>query len=749
MSATINAMISAPKLRPRTSTAIVLCAVMLAGLNARLFSAELPRVFPEGVKPADGRIGHLKTLNDDFPFIVPKSRQEWKERAELLRRRLLVSSGLWPMPTRTPLRSVIHGRTKRDGFTVEKVFFESYPGHFVTGLLFRPTSGSAPRPAVLSPHGHGGRLQDLGAEGVLKHIVQGAERFEGSGRFPKLSRCAQLARMGCVAFIYDMVGYADSVQISQRDSHRIVDPRPELDRPDGWGFFSTQAELRLQSLFGLQTYNSLRALDFLCSLPDVDPERVGVTGGSGGGTQTIVIGALDPRPIVAFPQGMVSTSMQGGCTCENASLLRIGTGNVELAALFAPKPQGMTAADDWTRDMMTKGYPQLQALYELYGAKEHVFCKSLVHFPHNYNYVTRALMYSWFNKYMNLGLKEPIVEEDYKPLSSQEWTVWDAEHPPPSGGPDHEKSLTRWIDRDANRQIAALVPRDLSSLEEYRRVIGGALGVIVGRGISPKKSIARKKVSKEDLGEYFRFADVLRLDARGEEIPVLSFYPKEWNRQVVIWITGSGKAGLYDDTGSLRPEITSLLNRGCSVLTADLLYQGEFLDAGAAPLTQTPMVKTRRAFAGYTFGYNAPLFIQRVHDVLTLISFASHSSYQPDEIHVVGVRGAGPIAAAARTQAGDSVAKTAIDAGDFRFAALGHYSDVNFFPGAVKYGDLPGLLSLAAPHPLWIGGNSGSVADVIAACYNAAGSPGVVEISSKTGDDAALAAAAWIVSSDE
>ena len=118
---------------------------------------------------------------------------------------------------------------------------------------------------------------------------------------------------------------------------------------DGWVFYSIDADLRLQSIMGLQTWNAIRALDFLASLPDVDPERLAVTGGSGGGTQSILLGAIDDRIKVSFPNGMVSTSMQGGCYCENCNYLRVGTGNVELAALFAPKPQAMTAADDWTR----------------------------------------------------------------------------------------------------------------------------------------------------------------------------------------------------------------------------------------------------------------------------------------------------------------------------------------------------------------------------------------------------------------
>ena len=112
---------------------------------------------------------------------------------------------------------------------------------------------------------------------------------------------------------------------------------------ESWGLFSTQAEAHCQNVMGLQTLNAVRGLDFLLSLPEVDPKRVAATGASGGGTQTMILAAIDDRIKLSFPVVMVSTSMQGGCTCENASLLRVNTGNVEFAALFAPKPQGMSA----------------------------------------------------------------------------------------------------------------------------------------------------------------------------------------------------------------------------------------------------------------------------------------------------------------------------------------------------------------------------------------------------------------------
>ncbi len=410
----------------------------------------------------------LKDLNGFFPFEVPDTLEEWEKRKELLQRRVLVANGLYPMPEKTPLNAVIHGKVKRPGFTVEKVYFESIPGFHVTGLLFRPANAKPGQkfPAVLSPHGHGGRLQDLGEAGVKKQIATGSEKFADSGRFPKVARCANLARLGCVVFIYDMLGYADNQQLSRALAHGFRTQRPDFEGKESWGFFSAQAEMRMQSIFGLQTWNTIRGLDFLESLPDVDPKRMAVTGGSGGGTQTIMVCAIDDRPIAAFPNGMVSSSMQGGCPCENASLLRIGTGNVELTALYAPKPQGMTAANDWTKHMLVqgKGFPELKKLYTLYGKPDHVMCGDLLRFPHNYNVVTRELMYNWFNKHLQLGHKEPIQETDFQRLTSAEHAVYNDQHPRPEGGDVFERKLTRWLAQQSDQQIANLCPTEKQKL---------------------------------------------------------------------------------------------------------------------------------------------------------------------------------------------------------------------------------------------------------------------------------------------
>ena len=719
------------------------CFLLVAGGGNLL--AEAPRVLLPGQLPQDRRLGALKDLNGYFPFTPSETKEIWEERGRDLRRRILVSTGLWPMPPRTPLKAKVYGRAERDGFTVEKVHFESLPGHFVTGLLFRPTGRSGQLPGVLNPHGHGGRLQDHG-EGVRQLIVQGQERFESSGRFPKLARCAQLARMGCVAFIYDMLGYADSVQISLGIAHRLMAPRPGQDTSESWRFFSTQAELRMQSILGLQTWNSLRALDFLASLPDVDQSRLAVTGGSGGGTQTILLGAIDPRPIVSFSQGMVSTSMQGGCTCENASLLRIGTGNVELAGLFAPKPLGMTAADDWTRGMMRKGYPPLQALYSLYGARDRVFCKSLVQFPHNYNYVTRALMYAWLNKHLSLGLKEPILEEDWRYLSVEERTIWNADHPEPKVvGDAHERAVTKWLDDESRRELDRFVPEDLDSLAKYREVVGGAWATIIGRSLPLPEELDWTVINKHEREELLETTGLLRLRKEGEEIPTIQLHPKarQETGRAVLWFDGAGKAGLYGSDGAPQEGIRRLLAAGFSVVGADLFYQGEFLGTREPP-TQTRRVRTTRPFAGYTFTYNDTLFAQRVHDILTLIAFISAED-SSRTIDLVGVHGAAAWTAAASAVAGDAIRRLAVDTEAFRFVNLSSYREPDFLPGAVKYGDLPGALSLSAPRLMFVAGEARTPA-IVSATYGASNGKDKVTLFQGSGAIAVESLVEWLLS---
>ena len=601
----------------------------------------------------------LKTLNDHFPFIVPESAEAWNVRAEALRRRVLVATGLWPMPAKPPIAPVIYGKIERDGFTVEKVYFESLPGHYVTGMLFRPSTENQngvidrKRPGVLSPHGHGGRTMRLDDKTLAQQIETGGEVFERSGRYPKLARCAHLARMGCVSFIFDMLGYADSQQIEYKTAHRHADARPEESDRERPCFFGIDADLNLQSIMGLQTWNAIRALDFLSELPDVDAERLGVTGGSGGGTQTILLGAIDPRIKVGFPNGMVSTSMQGGCYCENCNYLRIGTGNVELAALFAPKPQGMTAAKDWTRDMLTDGYPELKQLYKLLGQNQNVMCGDLLKFPHNYNYITRSMMYPWMAEHLGLPNGTPLVEKDFEPFTDEEMKVWGEEHPAPTEtGIPHERNVLAWWKEQNDQKLNAMIPDPSADdgklserLAEYRQVVGGAWKVFFDREL-PSKDDLEISDSGKDPSQPFGTVYLVRHPDWGTEVRVFVQKPYSGSTKRTIMVATPDQTTSDPQTG---------LFAGLLSLNFDDDRQSTVVIPQFQTASQTQrLIDDKRNYSAFTFGYNRPLIVKRFEQVLCVLA-----AFAPEADQDLVLWGHGDVegtaAAAAAIVAGETV----------------------------------------------------------------------------------------------
>jgi len=315
-----------------------------------------------------------RTLNDRLTVPRYESPADWQRRAAYLREHILASAGLMPLPEKTPLRAVVFDERKHDDYSVAKVYFESLPGFFVTGNLYTPT-GRGPFPAVLLPHGHWtyGRLENTELSSIPGSAIS-------------------LARQGFVAFTYDMVGYDDSRQVP----HTFGGKRESL-----WGL----------SLSGLQLWNGIRSLDFLQSRADVDGERIGCAGASGGGTQTFLLAAVDQRVKVAVPVNMISLHMQGGCLCENPPGLRLDTNNVELAATIAPRPMLMiSATGDWTAETPHVEYPEMRRLFALVGAEDRVQAVQ-VQADHNYNRETREALYAWMARWLQGGPADGRVAE--------------------------------------------------------------------------------------------------------------------------------------------------------------------------------------------------------------------------------------------------------------------------------------------------------------------------------------------------
>jgi dienelactone hydrolase len=374
-----------------------------------------------------------RTLNDTFAAPQFTSLAGWQSRAAYLRGHILASAGLLPMPERTPLRPAIFGETRHPDYTVSKVYFESLPGFFVTGNLYRPI-GAGPFPAILSPHGHWpyGRLENSAVVSVP-------------------GRAINLARQGFVVFTYDLVGYNDSRQLE----HRLFGG----SREKLWGL----------SVAGLQLWNGIRGLDFLEQLPYVKRDALGVTGASGGGTQTFLLAAVDERVAAAVPVNMISLHMQGGCLCENLPGLRLDTTNVELAATMAPRPLLMVSATgDWTTNTMEKEYPAVRALYSLAGAADRVHA---VRFDaiHNYNRESREAMYAWMARWLQgapADVRRP--ETAFTPDALADMLVFH-ERPLPPNAVTAEGLTANWIDA-ATRQLPT------TSLEILGRALRHALG---------------------------------------------------------------------------------------------------------------------------------------------------------------------------------------------------------------------------------------------------------------------------------
>ncbi|MBO0858606.1 MAG: acetylxylan esterase, partial [Chloracidobacterium sp.] len=411
-------------------------AILLALAPTASLAQEIPK--------SDLRLTEIRHLDLTYDLPGYRSKEQWLDRAARLRKQILVSAGLWPAPAKTPIKATIFGKVDRGDHTIEKVYFESYPGFYVTGNLYRPKILTGKAPAVLCPHGHWtyGRLENQQLNSAP-------------------ARAASFARQGYVAFSYDMVGYNDSAAVS----HRFAAGHREniVDREALWSV----------NLLGLQLWDSIRSVDFLLTLPEVDPERVACTGESGGGTQTFLLTAVDERVKLSAPVNMVSFLMQGGDVCENAPNLRIDTNNVEIASLTAPRPMMLVSATgDWTKNMMTSEYPAIRGVYKLFGAEDKLTAIQM-DAPHNYNQPSREAVYGWFAHWF-LGRAEttPIKERGNAVASINDLLVF-AGRPRPENELN-ESQLTESLIAARRKQLDEALYRDEAGLNQFREQFGEA-----------------------------------------------------------------------------------------------------------------------------------------------------------------------------------------------------------------------------------------------------------------------------------
>ncbi len=584
-----------------------------------------------GSPPAEERQDQRDVLRDADHFrveiTVPEKLEDWQARRAWLRRKVEIDAGLWPPPERTPLNPRIFGEVQGRGFTVAKVYFESLPGFLVTGNLYRP-AGSGPFPAVLTPHGHWkyGRLQNGEA-----------------GSIP--GRCIDLARQGYVVFSPDMVGYNDSLQFphdwnksrTQLSAGKPLPYEPRIHRGD---FDFPQARLYGLSLGGLQLWNAIRSLDFLQQLPEVDGSRLGVTGASGGATQTLLLMAVDDRVKTAAPVNIIGLAKHPGCLCENFSGLWIDASTVELAATFAPRPLLLVSAtrDPWTSRTPEVEFPLLQRFFRLWGA-EAALSNVHVDAEHNYNLESRQAVYEWFRRHLNPSapVVEPVPEGSPEVDALGDLRVF-PDHVLPDNARHWRQIIADWI---------AASERALSGLLQQGEALeaGGELRAALATVLKAERPAAERLIYaanvEERRGDLVYASESIGRRGAGDWIELESIHRGEEPEGALLLCYPENRGGFLSGSGEpVFPWLKTAVGRGFHVFRVRGYASGRL---------HLPL----RTWESYSWpdAYNRSNELNAVQDVATAVA-AVRDLYPDLPLTLVGLGDCGLSAALGAAVAG-------------------------------------------------------------------------------------------------
>ena len=286
----------------------------------------------------------------------------WEKRAALIKPQLYEALQLSPLPAKPNSKPIITAKRIFDGYSVENIALEILPGVWINGSLYKPLNVKGKIPVILSPDGHWEK-----------------QRYRADCQI----RCAMIAKMGAMAFSYDLFAWGESMLQFKYEDHR-----------------KSLAQT-------VQTLGGIRILDYFTSLKETDTSRVGISGGSGAGSHSILMTAMDARIKLSAPVVAMSSYFYGGCPCESGMPIHQcagGTDNVELAAMAAPRPQLLVSdGSDWTAHTPEHDFPYLQKMYGYYGVKDKV---ENVHLPdekHDFGPNKRIALYNFLIKYFKLN----------------------------------------------------------------------------------------------------------------------------------------------------------------------------------------------------------------------------------------------------------------------------------------------------------------------------------------------------------
>lgn len=477
---------------------------------------EFYRVMPH--RSLDWRLFCNRHTNSRLPATYFSSAEALEKRREELQFSLRMAAGLYPWPEKTPLNTKIENVGDFEGYSVRKIMFESRPGFWSTGNLYLPNPLQGKAPAILNFLGHF-ETQRLGRSDLADYPQQ----------------MANFARMGFICLITDMVGKLDSRQISHE-------------------YGRDEKELWQSNSLGAQLWNNIRAMDLLCSMPEVDAENIGVTGCSGGATQTLLLAMLDERIKAVAPVNMISLEMQGGCQCENAPGLRRHSDNCEMCCTLAPMPMLLPASTgDWTKNQQTIEFPVIQAAYRLFGAEDKVEQYFQIA-GHQHNARSRHRIYSFFARTL-MGHDPHWEEQPIETGDLQDYTWFRGEGHAPGFANDEEYYAAHKLERAS--QVAKATP------EEKRRMLAWMTGIQDSPAL----------YSADGFTERLEGATMEKnvvLTHGGIQVPYIRVIPDNWDgKRICLVLSDIGKECVE------KPAVQEILHSGTAVLAGDLFRWGE------------------------------------------------------------------------------------------------------------------------------------------------------------------------------
>ncbi len=469
-----------------------------------------------------------------------KGPRDWQKRQAVVRRKLQEAVG--PFPVKTPLHPVVTGRIERDGIVVEKLYFESMPGYYVTAALFMPAGRQEKLPAILFCSGHGAPAYRSG--GYQQMILN-------------------YARKGFAVLAFDPIGQGERIQYTKSDDRRFSSLKPTLEH----SYPGAQSFITGLSPAMYFIWDGIRAVDYLLTRPEIDSTRIGIAGRSGGGTQSAYIAAMDPRIRAAAPECYLTTydkllRSNGPQDAEQilSGMLFKGLDLGDLVEVRAPLALLMVTT---TRDMFSiQGardlFDEAQKAYKALGAETNLE-KVEDDAGHASTPENREATYAFFQKHLlNPG---SAADEKITPFTSGELKVTPTGNVFSSLGGETLWSLTR-------KRASALAPLNTGPIQNVEKQVADLTGFtpptageVIFSGKFQRDGYDMERYLVKGPGAYY--------------LPVLWLKSPQATAKPLLYIDSKGKAAVAGEGGTAE----QLLKAGYDVVLPDLSGSGELANA--------------------------------------------------------------------------------------------------------------------------------------------------------------------------